>query len=599
MSRRRSPRLNQDETPIKIEEESNEQFSDTLCRKEQKPKNEIKKRQQQQKHPKQLYDQKHNQKQQQQSSPPTPPSSDPSHNCDNDDYLKHEDIPRSWPYDQNGNSSYNGSRRASIESTTTLASIISESSVFRSSNNSQINPSSNTSSLTSNTSINYNHDDNNAGSSLSRMANDEKSMQNRHDTDHHDIDRNDIDRNVVMDRNDVAMDQVIDNDDDNTRQELDNDKNKIVILAKAIFGLLNAKWVVGTAVMTFILFLGFFCICRLSYISDRCQYWIVKDSDLNSEYTNYVDAGSDVKYEHSDVIIRAAVAEQVRSLCAAEIQKRIQPENNEMARYQKYILDDVVAEIIKNEIHKAVEEKLYIYSQDRLNKADYALSSGGAKIISPLTSPTYEMWPTQWHQRIMAAITGHGITRGKPPITALQPETHVGQCWPFAGPKGQLAVLLSRRIYVTAITYDHVSKDIAMGVTSAPKEFEVWGFVDDVPEVIIDNSYPKQGHEPLLLKQTDDVIQEEKQEGIFGDHSAIPSDLNDTNDTSNPNDAANNPSESSSDEKNGDERDLKLGSSPNHLFLGKFTYDINGSTIQTFEALRYSKPIIAVLMKDN
>ncbi|CAJ0758022.1 23044_t:CDS:2 [Entrophospora sp. SA101] len=256
-----------------------------------------------------------------------------------------------------------------------------------------------------------------------------------------------------------------------------------------------------------------------------------------------------------------------------------------------------VAEIIKNEIHKAVEEKLYIYSQDRLNKADYALSSGGAKIISPLTSPTYEMWPTQWHQRIMAAITGHGITRGKPPITALQPETHVGQCWPFAGPKGQLAVLLSRRIYVTAITYDHVSKDIAMGVTSAPKEFEVWGFVDDVPEVIIDNSYPKQGHEPLLLKQTDDVIQEEKQESIFGDHSAIPSDLNDTNDTSNPNDAANNPSESSSDEKNGDERDLKLGSSPNHLFLGKFTYDINGSTIQTFEALRYSKPIIAVLMK--
>ncbi|CAJ0758026.1 23048_t:CDS:2 [Entrophospora sp. SA101] len=526
MSRRRSPRLNQDETPIKIEEESNEQFSDTLCRKEQKPKNEIKKRQQQQKHPKQLYDQKHNQKQQQQSSPPTPPSSDPSHNCDNDDYLKHEDIPRSWPYDQNGNSSYNGSRRASIESTTTLASIISESSVFRSSNNSQINPSN-----------------------------------------HHDIDRNDIDRNVVMDRNDDAMDQVIDNDDDNTRQELDNDKNKIVILAKAIFGLLNAKWVV------------------------------VKDSDLNSEYTNYVDAGSDIKYEHSDVIIRAAVAEQVRSLCAAEIQKRIQPENNEMARYQKYILDDVVAEIIKNEIHKAVEEKLYIYSQDRLNKADYALSSGGAKIISPLTSPTYEMWPTQWHQRIMAAITGHGITRGKPPITALQPETHVGQCWPFAGPKGQLAVLLSRRIYVTAITYDHVSKDIAMGVTSAPKEFEVWGFVDDVPEVIIDNSYPKQGHEPLLLKQTDDVIQEEKQESIFGDHSAIPSDLNDTNDTSNPNDAANNPSESSSDEKNGDERDLKLGSSPNHLFLGKFTYDINGSTIQTFEALRYSKPIIAVLMK--
>ncbi|RGB38980.1 UNC-like C-terminal-domain-containing protein [Rhizophagus diaphanus] len=122
---------------------------------------------------------------------------------------------------------------------------------------------------------------------------------------------------------------------------------------------------------------------------------------------------------------------------------------------------------------------LYTYSQDKLNKADFALSSGGAKIIVPLTSPTYEQWPTPWLKLAIAKLTGSGITRGKPPITALQPETHVGQCWPFAGQQGQLAVLLSRRIYVTAITYDHVSKTVAMGTTSAPKEFEVWAFIDD------------------------------------------------------------------------------------------------------------------------
>ncbi|PKK78440.1 UNC-like C-terminal-domain-containing protein, partial [Rhizophagus diaphanus] len=112
-------------------------------------------------------------------------------------------------------------------------------------------------------------------------------------------------------------------------------------------------------------------------------------------------------------------------------------------------------------------------------KADFALSTGGAKIISPLTSPTYEQWPTQWYKMAFAKLTGHGITRGKPPVTALQPDVHVGQCWPFAGQKGQLAVLLSRQIYVTAVTYDHVSKTIAMGTTSAPKEFEIWGFADD------------------------------------------------------------------------------------------------------------------------
>ncbi|RIA88644.1 UNC-like C-terminal-domain-containing protein [Glomus cerebriforme] len=175
---------------------------------------------------------------------------------------------------------------------------------------------------------------------------------------------------------------------------------------------------------------------------------------------------------------------------------------------------------------------LYTYSQDKLNKADFALSTGGAKIISPLTSPTYEQWPKQLHKIAIAKLTGHGITRGKPPITALQPETHVGQCWPFAGQQGQLAVLLSRRIYVTAITYDHVSKTVAMGTTSAPKEFEVWAFIDD------DNDSNKK-------------------------------------------------------------TDLKLGKSPNHLFLGRFTYDINGSPIQTFEVEKWNKPVRAIIMKVN
>ncbi|PKC16198.1 hypothetical protein RhiirA5_267154 [Rhizophagus irregularis] len=189
--------------------------------------------------------------------------------------------------------------------------------------------------------------------------------------------------------------------------------------------------------------------------------------------------------------------------------------------------------MVRQEIRKAVEEMLYTYSQDKLNKADFALSTGGAKIISPLTSPTYEQWPTQWYKMAFAKLTGHGITRGKPPVTALQPDVHVGQCWPFAGQKGQLAVLLSRQIYVTAVTYDHVSKTIAMGTTSAPKEFEIWGFADD----------------------------EQDKDNFDNEHK------------------------------------LKLGSSPNHLFFGRFVYDINGLPVQTFEVNRLNKPVKAIIMK--
>src|SRR6202034_3571544 len=107
------------------------------------------------------------------------------------------------------------------------------------------------------------------------------------------------------------------------------------------------------------------------------------------------------------------------------------------------------------------------------------LHSGGAKVFSKYTSKTYELWPDKWYQRSFAYLSGQGILRGKPPVTAISHDTNVGQCWPFPGQDGQLAVFLNRRVYVTAVTYDHVSKDIAVDVLSAPKDFEVWGIIDD------------------------------------------------------------------------------------------------------------------------
>ncbi|RIB25322.1 UNC-like C-terminal-domain-containing protein [Gigaspora rosea] len=177
-------------------------------------------------------------------------------------------------------------------------------------------------------------------------------------------------------------------------------------------------------------------------------------------------------------------------------------------------------EIIRKEARKVVSEELLVFSQDKLNKPDFALHSGGAKVISKFTSKTYEVWPEKWYSRMFAQISGQGVLRGKPPVTAISPDTHVGQCWPFQGQEGQLAILLARRVHVTAVTYDHVSKDVAVDVLSAPKEFEVWGI---------------------------------------------------------------------------------LGTSPLHHFLGRFTYDINGLPVQTYEVseniLKSNKPVIAVIMR--
>ncbi|CAG8804204.1 18240_t:CDS:1 [Gigaspora margarita] len=290
---------------------------------------------------------------------------------------------------------------------------------------------------------------------------------------------------------------------------------------------------------------------------------------------NYVKNGNN-KLEQNDALIRAAVADQVKTLCAAEVQKKILSQNKEVTRYRNNpAVENIVVNMVRQEVRKAVEEMLYTYSQDKLNKADFALSSGGAKIISPLTSPTYEQWPTQWYKIIMASVTGYGITRGKPPITAIQPDTHVGQCWPFSGQQGQLAVLLSRQVYVTAVTYDHVSKTVAMGTTSAPKEFEIWGFTDDEE---LDIEFAKSGNAENNQPMYDDAVINKK-----------PSHTTNDPDT--------NILDSNYIQLAG--LDLKLGSSSSHLFLGQFVYDIEGSPIQTFEVKTQTKPIRAIIMKVN
>ncbi|CAI2178606.1 19840_t:CDS:1 [Funneliformis geosporum] len=331
----------------------------------------------------------------------------------------------------------------------------------------------------------------------------------------------------------------------------------------------NWRYIAMATLIT--LLLCYFVPCNMGDLKNlEFSECITKINNVIHQYNVELTDSSTTFNKDNEALFRDVVADQVKTVCAAEVQKRIPTPSYDLATRE-----DLVVDIVRQEIRKAVEEMLYTYSQDKLNKADFALSTGGAKIIRELTSPTYEQWPTQWYRLAIAKITGHGITRGKPPITALQPETHVGQCWSFSGRQGQLAVLLSRKIYVTAITYDHVSKTVAMGTTSAPKDFEVWAFVDD------DNN-----------EKTDQKTEQEFDENI--DYSTsntlknIP--INQQ--------GSNNLESSSSNLLHLSGKDLKLGSSPNHLLLGRYTYDINKSPIQTFEVNPNKPiPIRAIIMK--
>ncbi|KAF9004005.1 hypothetical protein BDQ17DRAFT_1355318 [Cyathus striatus] len=118
-------------------------------------------------------------------------------------------------------------------------------------------------------------------------------------------------------------------------------------------------------------------------------------------------------------------------------------------------------------ISHLVDSAMSMLTQDGISKPDYALHSGGARIR-----------PASGFGSIIGLITGNGYAIGRPPVTALHHEMHSGHCWPFVGEQGQLGVALSMPVIVEEITIDHVAKEVAFDMRSAPKEMEVWGLVE-------------------------------------------------------------------------------------------------------------------------
>ena len=117
-------------------------------------------------------------------------------------------------------------------------------------------------------------------------------------------------------------------------------------------------------------------------------------------------------------------------------------------------------------------------TRDIISRADFALHSAGARPIPSLTSHTLEMRPTTLRGTVLGWMTGHGRELGRSPITALHQDIHSGLCWPMSGDFGQLGVALSFPAFITDITIDHVAKEVAFDLRTAPRDMEVWGLVE-------------------------------------------------------------------------------------------------------------------------
>ncbi|KAG0213464.1 hypothetical protein BGX28_004319 [Mortierella sp. GBA30] len=140
-------------------------------------------------------------------------------------------------------------------------------------------------------------------------------------------------------------------------------------------------------------------------------------------------------------------------------------------------LTDVEHELISGLIDEALEK----YSADAIAKPDYALFTAGGRILTGLTSPTFDGGAvdgktgffnrvTRWTAGWAAGYLGRDMLQRK----SIEPEMHPGNCWPMNGTDGQLAIRLAREIVVTEVTIEHADSRIVSNMTSAPREIEIW-----------------------------------------------------------------------------------------------------------------------------
>ncbi|CAM9516749.1 unnamed protein product [Bubo scandiacus] len=140
-------------------------------------------------------------------------------------------------------------------------------------------------------------------------------------------------------------------------------------------------------------------------------------------------------------------------------------------------------QLLLEESHQLMVEISSLQKQavSEMASEDWALESSGATIDTQRTSETYTC-TENWGCRVVALFHP-----SKPPDAILQPDVSPGNCWPFPGHQGQVVIRLSVRVRPTAITVQHIYKEVSPSgsVASAPRDVAVFGVDADGEEEVL------------------------------------------------------------------------------------------------------------------
>ncbi|CAG8629493.1 1986_t:CDS:2 [Racocetra fulgida] len=180
--------------------------------------------------------------------------------------------------------------------------------------------------------------------------------------------------------------------------------------------------------------------------------------------------------EHIDENFGTGVTKKIDGTVRAQVQEFVEKEmfkiSDTKEKNDDDDSDDLVG-LVRKQLNEVIHEQLEKMMDG--TSADYALYTGGARVIPHLTTRDYEAWPTKSYQILWGLLTRKNVIKSNKASIVITPSVNVGECWCFNGTEGQIAIRLSRSIVVTHITYHHIGRQVSIDpISSAPKDFELW-----------------------------------------------------------------------------------------------------------------------------
>ncbi|XP_039136858.1 SUN domain-containing protein 1-like [Dioscorea cayenensis subsp. rotundata] len=118
-----------------------------------------------------------------------------------------------------------------------------------------------------------------------------------------------------------------------------------------------------------------------------------------------------------------------------------------------------------------VEKEIERHAADGIGRPDYALASGGARIVGH-SEPGFFGRPSSW-LRVWGRNHIHQNAK-----KMLEPSFgEPGQCFALKGSTGFVDIKLRTAVFIEAITLEHVSESVSHDRSAAPKKGRVYGWI--------------------------------------------------------------------------------------------------------------------------